>query len=151
MPNFLQTINTIRVLLHNSNLTNASQRHWYGISFMLPCFSKSLQNWTATSGNVPSDIFTIENSDQPARLRSLIRIFTRCILDSQWRKVSSCGQRRVWSDCANPSLSLTNITVGTFLDIAVQLGCVNHVRISDYSTLNLTKSNQVEIIDILVK
>ena len=36
-----------------------------------------------------------EDSDQPAHSRSLIRIFTVRILDSQGWKVSSCGQRRL--------------------------------------------------------
>ena len=31
-----------------------------------------------------------EDSDQPALLRNLIGIFTRCIFDSQVCKVSSC-------------------------------------------------------------
>ena len=34
-----------------------------------------------------------EDSDQPAHSRSLIRIFTERILDSQGCKVSSCGQK----------------------------------------------------------
>ena len=40
-----------------------------------------------------------EDSDQPAHLRSLIRIFTERILGSQGYKVSSCRQRRFLSDC----------------------------------------------------
>ena len=36
-----------------------------------------------------------DDSDQPARSRSLIRIFTGHILDSQGCKLSSCGQRRL--------------------------------------------------------
>ena len=36
-----------------------------------------------------------EDSDQPAHLRSLIRIFTECFLDSQGCKFCWCGQ---WSD-----------------------------------------------------
>ena len=36
-------------------------------------------------------------SDQTAHLHSLIWRFTGCILDSQWCKVSSGGQRRLWS------------------------------------------------------
>ena len=39
-----------------------------------------------------------EDSDQTAHSRSLIRIFTWCILDSQGFKFSLCGQRRRWSD-----------------------------------------------------
>ena len=42
-----------------------------------------------------------EASDQTAHSRSLIRIFTVCTLESQGCKVSSCGQRRLRSNCAN--------------------------------------------------
>ena len=44
-----------------------------------------------------------EDSNQPARMRRLIRIFTGGILDNQGCKVSSCGQRRLRSDCADVS------------------------------------------------
>ena len=47
-----------------------------------------------TFGLAPS-----EDSDQPAHPRRLIRIFTGRILDRQECKVSSCGQRGLWSDC----------------------------------------------------
>ena len=40
-----------------------------------------------------------EDLDQPAHSRSLIRIFSGRLLDSQGYKVSSCGQRILWSDC----------------------------------------------------
>ena len=59
-----------------------------------------------------------EDTDQPAHTRSLIRIFTGHSLDNQGCKVSSRGQRRLWSDCANAqadlSLRLTDMTEGTF-------------------------------------
>ena len=47
-----------------------------------------------------------EDSDQTAHSRSLIWIFTWRFLDSQGCKVSSCGQRRHWSDCTEADLSL---------------------------------------------
>ena len=47
-----------------------------------------------------------EDSDQPAHSRSLTRIFTGRILDSQGRKVSSCWQWRLWSDCAGGQANL---------------------------------------------
>ena len=59
-----------------------------------------------------------EDSDQPAHSRSLIRIFTGRILDSQGCKVSPCGQRRLKSDCADAqadlSLRWAHISEGTF-------------------------------------
>ena len=48
-----------------------------------------------------------EDSDQPARSRSLIRIITERILDSQGRKVSSYAQRRLWSDCVGAQADLS--------------------------------------------
>ena len=61
-----------------------------------------------------------EDSDQTAHSRSLIRIFTGRILDRQGCKVSSCGQRRLWSDCkdAQAELSLRwthNVRKGSYL------------------------------------
>ena len=59
-----------------------------------------------------------EDSDQTAHSRSLIRIFTGRILDSKGCKVSSCGHRRLWSDCADSqadlSLPYMHMLDGTF-------------------------------------
>ena len=53
-------------------------------------------------------MYASEESVQPAHSCSLIRILIRCIFDSQGCNVSSCGQRRLWSDCGEvqPDLSL---------------------------------------------
>ena len=63
--------------------------------------------------NAPS-----KDSDQSAHSRSLIRIFTGRIFDSQGCKASPWGQRRLLSDCvdaqADLSLRWTHITEGTF-------------------------------------
>ena len=48
-----------------------------------------------------------EDSDQPVHSRSLIRIFTGHILDREGCKVSSCRQRRLWSDCADAQADLS--------------------------------------------
>ena len=84
--------------------------------------------WAATSGNVPSTREHSEDSDQPAHSRSLIKIFTGQILDSQWSKVSSCGQRRLWSDCADAqadlSLRWAHGSEGTFSDVAALISLV---------------------------
>ena len=66
-----------------------------------------------------------EDSDQPAHSRRLIRIFTVRILNSQGCKVSSCGQRRLWSDSvesqrADLSLRWVQISEGTFSHVAAQ-------------------------------
>ena len=48
-----------------------------------------------------------EDLDQPAHSRSLIRFFAGRTLKSQGRKVSSCGQRRLWSDCTHAQTDLS--------------------------------------------
>ena len=53
-------------------------------------------------GRAPS-----ENSDQPAFLRSLIRIFTGRILDSPKCKTSSCRRQGLWSNCADAQADLS--------------------------------------------
>ena len=70
------------------------------------------------SNNVPSTIALSEDSDQPAQQRSLIRMLTEHILDSQECKVSSCGQRRLRQGCvdvrAHLSLHWAHMSEGTF-------------------------------------
>ena len=60
----------------------------------------------------------IEDSDQTARSRSLIRIFSGCVLDSQGCKVSPCVQRKLCSDYvdaqADLSLRSAHMSEGTF-------------------------------------
>ena len=59
-----------------------------------------------------------DDSDQPAHSRSLIRNFTGRILDSQGCRLSSYGQRKLWSDCADAQADLSlrweHISEGTF-------------------------------------
>ena len=66
-----------------------------------------------------------EDSDQTAHLRSLIRIFTGRNLDSRGYKVSSCGQRRLCSDCAEAQTDLNlhwaHMTKGTFSNVAAHI------------------------------
>ena len=61
-----------------------------------------------------------EDSDQPAHSRSLIRIFTVRILDSQGCKGWSCGQLRLGLDAqADLSLRSAHMSIVTFADISV--------------------------------
>ena len=62
----------------------------------------------------------------PAKIQiSLIRIFTGCILDNQGWKVSSCRERRLWSDCADTQIDLrlrwAHMSESTFPHIAAQI------------------------------
>ena len=73
-----------------------------------------------------------EDSDQTAHSRSLIRIFTGRILDNQRCKVSSCGQQRLWSDCAHAQTGLTSLGAhirryGTLSPVAADFVSVNTV------------------------
>ena len=65
-----------------------------------------------------------EDSDQPSHTHSLIRIFTRCILDSQGCQVSSCRQWRLCR-CADKDLSLcwAHMLEGTFSHVAAHILC----------------------------
>ena len=82
--------------------------------------------WTATSGNqhcAPS-----KDTDQPAHTRSLIRTFTGRIWNNQGWKVSSCGQRRLWSDSEDPLADLSlhrshHKLKCTFSDVATHFIC----------------------------
>ena len=66
-----------------------------------------------------------EDSDQTAYSRSLIRIFTGRDLDSQECNVSTCGQQRLWPDCADVqadlSLRWAHMSEGTLPDVATRI------------------------------
>ena len=67
----------------------------HAILLVLSCTgSFVIDNMTVNTRNKISCV-PREDSDQSAHSRSLIRIFTGRILDSQRFKVSSCGQRRL--------------------------------------------------------
>ena len=48
-----------------------------------------------------------EDSDQPRHLHSLIRVFAVRSMGSEGPKLSSCGQRRLWSDWADAQADLS--------------------------------------------
>ena len=66
-----------------------------------------------------------EDSDLPAHPRSLIRIFTGRVLDSQGYEVSSCGHRRLWSDGADAQADLSlrweDISKGTSFHVMAHI------------------------------
>ena len=47
-----------------------------------------------------------EDSDQPRHPPSLIKVFAVCLMGSKGPKISSCGQRRLWSDWADDQADL---------------------------------------------
>ena len=87
------------------------------------------------------------------RIRTVIRIFIGHILDSQGRKVSSCGQRRLWSACADAqadqSLRRTHKSKGTFSDVAAQIEMTDSERKTQTASCN--SGNKIAIIRILAQ
>ena len=88
-----------------------------------------LQLWLALRWAMRNWIFRCaisEDSDQPAHLCSLIRIFSGHILDGQGCKVSSCGQcRLIWvfvgCTCQEGFLMLPLIFCNLLLDFHVNI------------------------------
>ena len=64
-------------------------------------------NWAATWQNQQSECAPSEDLDQPGHPPSLIRVFVVRLMDSYGSKLSSCGQRRLWSDWADAQAYLS--------------------------------------------
>ena len=68
----------------------------------------NFQIFTVFEPSQQSDCAPSEDSDQPGHPPSLIGVFAVCLMGSSVAKLSSCGQRRLWSDWvddqADPSL-----------------------------------------------
>ena len=94
-------------------------------------FSDRVVTWSSPWENVLRTWRLREDSDQTAHSRSLIRIFTERILDSQACKASSCGQRRLWSDCADAqaylSLHWVHVVGDMFYHVATHLVMVGAI------------------------
>ena len=81
--------------------------------------------WAETSEIVPSDMCALkDDSNQPARPRSLPKVFLVRTKKLWILSHPKCAKRRFWSDCANANsdlnLRLALILEGTFSDIAFQ-------------------------------
>ena len=63
--------------------------------------------WAATWQNQQSECAPSEVSAQPGHPPSLIRVFAVRSMGSQGPKLSSCGQRRLWSDWADAQADLS--------------------------------------------
>ena len=91
-------------------------------------------------GSAPS-----EDSDEPARSRSLIRIFLGRISDSRGCQVSSCGQRILWPDCtgaqADLSLHWVHMSEDTFSHTATHNGTGTWYSSRIKSNLNSSNAN----------
>ena len=66
-----------------------------------------------------------EDSDQPARPRSLIRVFVGRMKKLCTLGYPKCAQRRFWSDCANAQADLNlrwaHMSDGTFSDVVARI------------------------------
>ena len=77
------------------------------VSFILICMFKyhylafATSMWTSQWENVPSDMCANKDSNQPAHLRSLIRVFIVRMKKFCIFYYSKCAQWWFWSDCAN--------------------------------------------------
>ena len=72
------------------------------------------QIWAATWQNQQNDCAPSEDSDQPGHPPSLIRVFAVHWMGSQRPKVSSCGQRRLWSDWADAQADESSLGAHSF-------------------------------------
>ena len=62
--------------------------------------------WATTWLNQQNECTPSEDSDQPGHPPSLIRVFAVRSMDSWGPKISSCGQRRLWSDWVDAQADL---------------------------------------------
>ena len=70
-------------------------------------FTPLFEIWAASWQNQQNDCALSEESDQPGHPPSLIRVFAVRTLGSLGPKLSSCGQRRLWSDWADSQADLS--------------------------------------------
>ena len=107
---------------NNNNSTNALDQ---GIS-MVTIYQVLCTKWATMLKMYCQTCAPGKDSDQTAHLRSLIWIFTGCILNSQGCKVSSSRQSRLWSDsrCLGWSESLVDAYVRVVSFLSVWLKCM---------------------------
>ena len=126
----------LHVTLLFVNWPNKTELVWLG-----PSLSNYGIIWAGTSENVPPEMCAQRRFRWAMHSHSQIRIFTGCIFNSQGCKVSSRGQRRLWSDCedAHTDLSLhwVRMSKGMFSHTAYHLILYDmqmYNKVPDYST-----------------
>ena len=114
------------------------------------CFMNSGSGWLNGLLHMPQRQKTYlrtcalsDHSDKPAHLSHLIRILTRRIVDSQWGKLSSYGQQKLWSACveaqADLSLRWANMSEGTFSHVSAYIINVRNILPLRFLVSNSTK------------
>ena len=85
----------------NISITNCLQMKFASLCLVETCTCMSLENKSFVGKRAHKQLNEPKRQEsscapnEDAHSRSLIRFFTGRILDSQWFKVSSCGQRRL--------------------------------------------------------
>ena len=84
-------------------------KHTYFSFWHVCCMrvTKLYSIWAATWQNQQSDYAPSEDSDQPGHPPSLFRVIVVRLMGSKGSKLSSCGQRRLWSDWADAQADLS--------------------------------------------
>ena len=75
--------------------------------YLLSWRKSAVTIWAATWQKQQSECAPSEDSDQPGHQPSLIRVFAVRSMGSKGPKLSSCGQRRLWSDWADAQADLS--------------------------------------------
>ena len=70
-------------------------------------FLWSICKWAVTQQKQHNECAPSEDSDQPGHPLSLIRVFTLHSMGSKGPKLSSCRQRRLWSDWVDAQADLS--------------------------------------------
>ena len=71
------------------------------LSYLERCHISKFWHEAPCQKKLPSDMCAQWNSNQSEHLCNLTIIYFWCILDRQGCKLSWCGKRRLWSDCAD--------------------------------------------------
>ena len=80
---------------------------WVEVCWILDWFDVVEPKWAATWQNQESECAPSEDSDQPGHQPSLIRVFAVHLMCSYGPKLSSCGQRILWSDWVDAHADLS--------------------------------------------
>ena len=90
--------------------------NWQRVWNVFPSFDQFFRSFDSVSSEwhlsrpwqtQQNDSAPCEDSDQPGHRPSLIWVFTVRFMGSQEPRLSSCGQRRLWSDWANAQADLS--------------------------------------------
>ena len=97
--------------------------------------------WAATWQNHQNGCAPSEDSVQPGHPPSLIRVFTVRLMGSWGPKLSSCGQRRLWSDWADAQTDLSLRWAHTHFAgfLMMRLKCRTPVRLRGLNALVYVK------------